>query len=214
MREYYDRRAIEYDDWYEGTGLFSTRARPGWEGELKALVGVVCGMPRGRVLDVACGTGYLTRYLKGPLFALDQSPRMVALARRRLPEARVVRGDALALPFREGRFDRVFTGHFYGHLQPEERRVFLAEARAIAPELVVVDAGCRGGEPREEWQTRVLSDGSRHHVYKRFFSGPSLAEELGGASVLHDGVWFVAVRSLGGGASLAATPAPQSGLGD
>jgi hypothetical protein len=77
----------------------------------------------------------------------------------------------------------------------------------------VVDAGRRGGEPREEWQTRVLSDGSRHQVYKRFFSGPGLAEELGHATVLHDGTWFVAVRSLlrprGG-----PTPAPQSGLGD
>jgi len=213
VREYYDRRATEYDDWYEGSGLFSTRARPGWEAELEALVGVVSGLPAGRVLDVACGTGYLTRYLHGPVFALDQSPRMVALAQKRLPGAHVLRGDALALPFRDARFDRVFTGHFYGHLQLEERRGFLAEARAIAPELIVVDAGPRGGEPREEWQTRVLSDGSRHHVYKRFFSGPSLAQELGGASVLHDGAWFVAVRSRSEGPG-PPMPAPQSGLGD
>jgi demethylmenaquinone methyltransferase/2-methoxy-6-polyprenyl-1,4-benzoquinol methylase len=176
-------------------------------------VGVVTGLPAARVLDVACGTGYLTRYLRGPVFALDQSPRMVALARKRLPEAHVVRGDALALPFRDADFERVFTGHFYGHLQPEERAAFLAEARAVAPELVVVDAGPRGGEPREEWQTRVLSDGSRHHVYKRFFSGPSLAAELGRARVLHDGSWFVAVvsRSDGPGPPM---PAPQAGLGD
>jgi hypothetical protein len=87
VREYYDRRATEYDDWYEGTGLFSEHARPGWEGEIR-----------------------------------------------------------------------------YGHLQPAERASYLAEARAVAGELVVVDAGRRGGEPREEWQTRVLSDGSRHQV--------------------------------------------------
>jgi SAM-dependent methyltransferase len=213
VREYYDRRATEYDDWYEGTGLFSSRARPGWEAELAALVAIVSSLPTGRVLDVACGTGYLTRYLGGDVFALDQGPRMVALARRRLPEARLVRGDALALPFRDGAFDRVFTGHFYGHLQPEERGVFLSEVRATAPELVIVDAGPRGGEPREEWQSRILSDGSRHHIYKRFFSGASLAEELGGAQVLHDGVWFVAVASRHErpGASM---PAPQSGLGD
>lgn len=213
VREYYDRRATEYDDWYEGTGLFSTRDRPGWEGELSALIEVVSALPPGPVLDVACGTGYLTRFLRGPVFALDQSPRMVALARRRVPTAHVMRGDALALPFGESRFDRVFTGHFYGHLQPVERKSFLAEARAIAPELVVVDAGLRGGEPREEWQTRVLTDGSRHHVYKRFFSATSLAHELGEASVLHDGAWFVAVRSRSTGSSPGA-PAPQSGLGD
>jgi SAM-dependent methyltransferase len=213
VREYYDRRATEYDDWYEGTGLFSSRARPGWAGELATLVKIVEQLPGGRVLDVACGTGYLTRYLRGDVLALDQSPRMIALARRRLPKAQLVRGDALALPIRAARFERVFTGHFYGHLQPPERALFLAEARAIAAELVVVDAGPRGGEPREEWQSRVLSDGSRHHVYKRFFSGASLAEELGQAKVLHDGVWFVAVssRSERPGASV---QAPQSGLGD
>jgi SAM-dependent methyltransferase len=213
VREYYDRRATEYDDWYEGTGLFSARARPGWEAELKALVEVVSHLPAGRVLDVACGTGYLTRYLGGRVVGLDQSPRMLGLAHRRLPEARLVRGDALALPLREAGFDRVFTGHFYGHLQQEERALFLAEARATAPELVVVDAGPRGGEPREEWQSRVLSDGSKHHVYKRFFSGASLADELGGAHVLHDGAWFVAVSSRH---DVPATrmPAPQAGLGD
>jgi demethylmenaquinone methyltransferase/2-methoxy-6-polyprenyl-1,4-benzoquinol methylase len=214
VREYYDRRATEYDDWYEGTGLFRERSRPGWEAELQALVEAVSGLTEGRVLDVGCGTGYLTRYLKGPVVALDQSRRMVALARKRLPLAHVFRGDALCLPFREATFDRVFAGHFYGHLQPEERASFLSEARAIAPELVVVDAGLRGGEAREEWQTRVLSDGSRHHVYKRFFSGPGLAEELGDASVLHEGVWFVAVKSVPGLAPKAKAPAPQGGLGD
>jgi demethylmenaquinone methyltransferase/2-methoxy-6-polyprenyl-1,4-benzoquinol methylase len=213
VREYYDRRATEYDDWYEGTGLFSSRARPGWEAELLALLEVVSRLPTGRVLDVACGTGYLTRYLRGEVVALDHSPRMMAMARRRLPEARLVRGDALALPLRSEIFDRVFTGHFYGHLQPEERAIFLSEAWSTAPELVIVDAGPRGGKPREEWQSRVLSDGTRHHVYKRFFSGPGLAEELGGAEVLHDGVWFVAVASRRN-RPLASVPAPQSGLGD
>lgn len=214
MREYYDRRATEYDDWYEGKGLFSTRPRPGWEGELATLVEIVEHLPEGRVLDVACGTGYLTRYLRGKVVALDQSPRMVALAHKRLPDAHVVRGDALALPLRGALFDRVFTGHFYGHLQPQERAVFLGEVRATAPELVVVDAGPRGGEPREEWQSRVLSDGSRHHVYKRFFSGASLAAELGQARVLHDGVWFVAVASHHDPRPAPSVPAPQSGLGD
>jgi SAM-dependent methyltransferase len=213
VHEYYDRRATEYDDWYEGTGLFSSRARPGWEAELQAVVEVVAGLPPGCVLDVACGTGYLTRYLRGDVYALDLSARMLGLARRRLPGARLMRGDALALPFRDALFDRVFTGHFYGHLQPEERAAFLRETRATAPELVVVDAGPRGGEPREEWQSRVLSDGSRHRVYKRFFSGASLAEELGQAQVLHDGVWFVAVVSRHARPA-ASVPAPQSGLGD
>jgi hypothetical protein len=42
---------------------------------------------------------------------------------------------------------------------------------------------------------RVLNDGSRHEVFKRWFVADELAEELGGGEVLHDGRWFVAVRS-------------------
>ena len=120
---------------------------------------------------------------------------MLALARSRLPEVRFVHADALALPFVAQGFDRVFTSHVYGHILPEERERFLAEARRVAREIVVVDAGPRGGGPRDEWQERKLQDGSRHRVYKRFFTARSLKDELGGGRVLHDGVWFVAVGS-------------------
>jgi hypothetical protein len=57
----------------------------------------------------------------------------------------------------------------------------------------------------------VLSDGSRHRVYKRFFTASSLAAELGG-QVVHDGYWFVVVRAEGGGGGRG--PAPQHGVGD
>jgi demethylmenaquinone methyltransferase/2-methoxy-6-polyprenyl-1,4-benzoquinol methylase len=89
----------------------------------------------------------------------------------------------------------VFTSHFYGHLLPGEREAFVAEARRAGGELVVVDAALRAGADEEEWQERVLDDGSRHQVYKRFFSAPGLARELGGGRVLFDGPWFVAVAA-------------------
>ena len=49
----------------------------------------------------------------------------------------------------------------------------------------------------EEFQPRVLKDGSRWEVFKRFFSGAGLAEELGGGETLFEGHWFVVVRSFG-----------------
>jgi hypothetical protein len=69
----------------------------------------------------------------------------------------------------------------------------VAEARRVAPSLVVVDSALRDGVEPEQWQERVLNDGSAHKVYKRYFTGPGLADELGGGQVLHDGHWFVAV---------------------
>lgn len=191
---HYDRRAGEYDDWYEGRGRFADSPRPGWAEELSLLRNGLKRLPPAR-LDIACGTGYLTRWLPGEIVGLDQSERMLAFARERVPSARFVRGDALALPFADAAFERVFTGHFYGHLHPAERRAFLAEARRVARELVVVDAAVREGVAPEEWQERVLNDGSRWTVYKRHFTDEGLADELGASRVLHAGRWFVAVTS-------------------
>ena len=195
MKKYYDRRAPEYDDWYMGTGLYAERDRPGWEKELWEVERVIAELPPTRILDVACGTGFLTRFLRGEVFGLDQSERMVEIAAWRVPGGRFVVGDALNLPFENGSFGRLLTGHFYGHLNPEERERFLEEARRVADEIVVIDSALRNGVRAEEIQERVLSDDSRHEVYKRYFTGEVLAEELGGGYVLFPGTWFTVVSA-------------------
>ena len=53
----------------------------------------------GRVLDVACGTGFLTQHLRGEVVALDQSPRMVEIATARMPDARVIQAEIPPLTF-------------------------------------------------------------------------------------------------------------------
>jgi SAM-dependent methyltransferase len=191
---YYDARAGEYDEWYEGEGKFAARDRPGWDAEVADVVSVVAALPAARTLDVACGTAFLTRHLRGFVVGLDASEAMVAMAQRRLRNGLVVKGDALDLPFADGAFDRVLTGHFYGHLAGEERERFLAEARRVAPELVVVDSALREGVAPEGFQERTLNDGSRHQVYKRYLSPADLERELG-AEILHAGTWFVVARN-------------------
>jgi ubiquinone/menaquinone biosynthesis C-methylase UbiE len=195
VKVYYDRRAPEYDDWYLGVGRFAGRERPGWDEELAELEFVLRRLPPVRTLDVACGTGFATRWLRGEVVGLDQSERMLAIARERIPHARFVLGDALELPFPDGAFERVVAKHFYGHLEGGERERFLGEARRVARELVVVDSAVRDDVEAEELQERVLNDGSRWEVYKRYFTGAGLADELGGGLVLHDGRWFVAVAA-------------------
>jgi ubiquinone/menaquinone biosynthesis C-methylase UbiE len=195
VKAYYDARAPEYDDWWHGTGLFVERDRPGWEAEVERLTDVVASLPPARTLDVACGTGFLTRHLRGEVVGLDQSASMLEEAGRQAPEAELVRGDALDLPFPDGAFDRVFTGHFYGHLDAHDRARFLAEARRVAPELVVVDSALREDNVAEELQTRILNDGSRWTVLKRCFAPEALLAELTGGETLHAGRWFVAVRA-------------------
>ena len=69
------------------------------------------------------------------------------------------------------------------------------EARRVANEIVVVDSALREGVEPEERQERVLSDGSRHEVYKRYFDSETLARELGRGRTLLSGTWFVAVSA-------------------
>jgi ubiquinone/menaquinone biosynthesis C-methylase UbiE len=144
---------------------------------------------------VACGTGFLTRHLRGDVTALDQSPRMLEIVAERVPEATLVQSDALELPFADAAFERVFTGHFYGHLEEDDRTRFLAEAQRVAGELVVVDTIRRQDRGPVQWEERVLNDGSRWHVYKRYFTPEQLCEELGGGEVLLANRWFVMVRT-------------------
>jgi ubiquinone/menaquinone biosynthesis C-methylase UbiE len=189
VKEYYDLRAPYYDEWWDT----AARDRAGWSEELDAAMAPVLALPPARTLDIACGTGYLTQRLTGEVVALDQSASMLAVAQDRLPDVQFVQGDALELPFDDGSFERIFTSYFYCHLVEEDRVRFLAEARRVASELVVLGSRDSDGRPAERWEDRPLKDGSTWPVFKRVFDPNALAAELGG-DVLHGGYWFVVVR--------------------
>lgn len=194
LQRYYNARAVEYDDWCLGRGTFAEQERPGWNDELARLIALVASLSPARTLDVACGTGFLTRHLQGHVVALDASAAMLSAAARQSPNATFVRGDGLTLPFPDRSFDRVFTSHFYGHVDDDDRKRFLREARRVASQLVVVDAAWREGVDEEESQERVLNNGSRWCVYKCYFRAEALAGEVGGEVVLA-GRWFVGARA-------------------
>jgi demethylmenaquinone methyltransferase/2-methoxy-6-polyprenyl-1,4-benzoquinol methylase len=194
VKTYYNARAHEYDDWWLGRGLYADRDRPGWDEELEELRALIADLPPRRTLDVACGTGFLTRHLRGEVVGLDQSDAMLEVARAQAPDATFVQGDALDLSFADGSFERVFTTYFYCHLDEPERTQFLAEARRVAAELVVVGSIRQDEIERARWEERRLKDGSTWTVYKRYFDPAELTEELGGGDVLHAGRWFVVVR--------------------
>jgi demethylmenaquinone methyltransferase/2-methoxy-6-polyprenyl-1,4-benzoquinol methylase len=192
-RAYYNRRAAEYDDWYLGKGQFKGRPRPGWAEELATLNAVLASLRFDSFLDVACGTGFLTESLRWSVTGLDQSSSMLAVARERIPDGAFLQGDALQMPFPSKQFDCLVTGHFYGHLGEPARRLFLGEARRVSKSILLIDAAKRDDVPPEEYQERVLNDGSRHVVYKRYFTPEGLIAEIGTGRMLHAGRWFVAV---------------------
>jgi len=194
VKAYYHARAREYDDWWLGRNLYADKERPGWEDARTELEGWIADLPPARTLDVACGTGFMTRHLRGEITGFDQSEAMLEVAAEQVPGATFVQGDALDLPFEDGTFDRLFTSYFYCHLEDPDRERFLAEARRVAAELVVVGSRAQPGEELVRWDTRHLRDGSEWQVYKRVFVPEGLAEELGGR-VLHRNRYFVMVAA-------------------
>jgi demethylmenaquinone methyltransferase/2-methoxy-6-polyprenyl-1,4-benzoquinol methylase len=194
VKAYYDARAREYDDVWLRRGRFAHRRPAEWFEEVTVLLGEIASLPAAKTLDVACGTGFLTRHLHGDVTGLDQSPQMLDEARRKVPDARFVEGDALDLPFDDDAFDRVFTSFFYGHLESGDRERFVGECHRVAGELVFVDASRERADVDDEQQERVLNDGSTWSVYKRYFRPEELAQEVGGGEILHAGRSFVMVR--------------------
>jgi SAM-dependent methyltransferase len=187
VKEYYARRAAEYEatSWDE----LDRSVR-------KTVERFVAGLPAGRIIDIGCGSGYLTRLLRGRVVALDQSSEMLELARARIPNAEFVQADIPPLPFPDDSFDLAFSSNVYSHIDTAALRVeFVTEALRVARMLVVLEQAWRPGRERESWELRRLLDGSAHRVFKRYFTGDELARELEGEVVLASPE-FLAVRAL------------------
>jgi SAM-dependent methyltransferase len=80
----------------------------------------------GPVIDLGCGPGYeLALFERG--VGIDNSPAMLAAARRRAPTAALVLGDLRALPFGPRSFAAAFSCLALIHLTKAELRSVLAE---------------------------------------------------------------------------------------
>ena len=110
--------------------------------------------PRETVLDVATGTGAVARELlaqKGcTVVGLDQSPEMLAEARRRLPAAvRLVEGTAESLPFPDGSFDALTFTYLLRYVS-DPAATLRELARVVRPGGTI--AGLEFAVPRGIWR--------------------------------------------------------------
>jgi ubiquinone/menaquinone biosynthesis C-methylase UbiE len=91
--------------------------------------------PGDRVLDVACGTGAVTREALqrigpgGAVTGLDCSPEMLAVARRKLPDIEFREGRAEELPFGDRSFDAVVCQ--FALMYFDDRQQALREMRRV-----------------------------------------------------------------------------------
>ena len=88
-----------------------------------------------RVLDLCCGQGTLTAMISesgASVAGLDFSPEMIANARRTAPDAEIVTGDAMAMPFGDAEFDKVVCNFGMMHI-PDQPKTLNEVRRVLKP---------------------------------------------------------------------------------
>jgi len=201
LHGYYEQRAPEYDEWYDRRGRYNNPVtNAAWYSEVgdltrnvTRLAATVSHNTQARILDLACGTGKWTPIFgqalpeTGRVIAFDYSSAMLAQTQARLTEneqnsalearIRFVRGDAYALPFKNGAFDIVFFGFWLSHVPRERMGEFLTEVKRVlkpAGQVFMVDSAQELNVPNEEISKRPLNDGSIHQILKVRYSVPEL----------------------------------------
>ena len=85
-----------------------------------------------KALDVCCGHGIVAEGLLGAgatATGLDFSEAMIEMARKRVPQAEFLHGDATDLPFSDGSFDIVTMA--FGILHIPDSEAAISEARRV-----------------------------------------------------------------------------------
>ena len=186
MLDYYNERATEYEEAYTlGTGTASIADPNVFTTEATLLAGIVRRFAQGRVMDLACGTGYwLPSYSAGAssISLFDQSEKMLEECRKKLdrhdPGNRVVliQGDFFEHEFAAAAYDCALVGFFLSHLTaPQERLVFAALRKMLVDSgrFLILDSAWSPERAKVNdkagRQDRRLNDGTRFEVYKRYF---------------------------------------------
>ncbi len=194
MMSYYDARAPEYNEIYVGKGPASIPNPALYKNEAKVTIRIVSTFGTGRLIDIACGTGYwLPCYARNcsRITLIDQSEKMLSECRKRIDELKLgekcdlVRDDFFKASFENTLFDSALVGFLLSHLSSQEEETFFRKLRRILnpnSQLMVIDSTWskrrQQYRQKEGVQERALNDGRTFAIYKRYFSKSDIEETL------------------------------------
>jgi ubiquinone/menaquinone biosynthesis C-methylase UbiE len=88
-----------------------------------------------KVLDLGCGNGRWYKVFKekkADYFGLDNSEKLIEIAKENFPDAKFFIGDALNLPFQDNFFDKVYSIALFHHIPSDDFRIkVLEEAKRV-----------------------------------------------------------------------------------
>lgn len=127
-----DFSKLEYEGWSEVAGLYDQTWSNLTKQFIDPLIETIALQPKMKVLDIACGPGYVSQRLfeQGALVTgIDFSSEMIKLAKQLYPHIDFREGDAQYLDFADASFNDVVMN--FGMLHLAKPRTAIAEASRV-----------------------------------------------------------------------------------
>lgn len=184
--EYYSKRAKEYDEIYYRPDKIRLR-------EQKFIAEYIKKIFKGKyVLELACGTGFWTRYLlksARKILATDYSNNMLEIASRRLAKnfnTILLKADAYNPPISFPKYNAAMVNFWFSHIPRKRIKKFLAtlHSRLSKNSVVIFIDGVYieglGGElilkdkHKDSFKRRTLNLGEQFDILKNYYSEEEL----------------------------------------
>lgn len=196
--DYYRERAPEYDRWWQQSWGQSDdpKVRAIWERDVATVAAALDAFaPTGKVLELACGTGWwtesLARYATS-LTCVDSSAETMETARGRAPGSRFIEADIFNWE-PDDTYDVVFFSFWLSHV-PQDRfewfwslvdralvpdgRVFLIDNLSRPGELEAMAKFLQRDTSEDGVVTRKLYDGREFRAVKVYYEEKDLERRL------------------------------------
>ncbi len=198
MMEYYDERAQEYDEIFEGKGPADYSPRY-YTIDIEEIGLFMKEFGKGHIIDIACGSAYWLKfyYKKSSGFTfLDQSGKMLDECKQKVDiygvrdRSTFIRRDILDYEFDENdKYDCAIIGFLLSHFTKVQEEVLFRKLKSIlkkGSEILIIDSTWTKvrakSQNKEDVSERRLNDGRSFKIYKRYFDTgdlPALLESHG-----------------------------------